>query len=55
MYDTHTYNEYTVDSAYNELNGTFKYRSLYPKFGKSEVATSFAGLFGCEKAIPVTE
>jgi hypothetical protein len=26
---------YTIDSADNKLNGTFKYRSLYPKFTKS--------------------
>jgi hypothetical protein len=37
---------YTVDSVYNEPNYTLKYRSLYPKFAASEVATTFADLFG---------
>jgi hypothetical protein len=30
----------TVDSGYNELIGTLKYHSLYPKFVTSEVAAT---------------
>jgi hypothetical protein len=32
-------------SDINIYNGTFKYRSLHPKFGTSKVATTLADLF----------